>query len=316
MAAYVFYNPLAGNGSGETVARDLTAQMGEHYLIDMTKITNYEAIIAGMGTEDYLVIVGGDGTLNRFANETAKLRIQQQILYYPMGTGNDFARDLGKETGTEPFAITNYLKNLPSVEVKGKTYRFINGVGYGIDGYCCQVGDEQKQIPGKKVDYTAIAIKGLLFFFNARNAKVTVDGVELGYMGQIHPLVAKNYGIDVDVYCAEINFTKLLGCLLPDATYTPLPKYPGVSRDISVICDEALTVGQAEQVITASAGKLLRGVKLFDVYRGTGVPEGKKSLAFSLELRADDRTLTDTDSEGVVTKVLTALKEKLNAVLR
>ena len=80
MAAYVFYNPLAGNGSGETVARDLTAQMGEHYLIDMTKITNYEAIIAGMGTEDYLVIVGGDGTLNRFANETAKLRIQQQML--------------------------------------------------------------------------------------------------------------------------------------------------------------------------------------------------------------------------------------------
>lgn len=181
MAAYVFYNPLAGNGSGETVARDLTAQMGEHYLIDMTKITNYEAIIAGMGTEDYLVIVGGDGTLNRFANETAKLRIQQQILYYPMGTGNDFARDLGKETGTEPFAITNYLKNLPSVEVKGKTYRFINGVGYGIDGYCCQVGDEQKQIPGKKVDYTAIAIKGLLFFFNARNAKVTVDGAEYSY---------------------------------------------------------------------------------------------------------------------------------------
>lgn len=181
MAAYVFYNPLAGNGSGETVARDLTAQMGEHYLIDMTKITNYEAIIAGMGTEDYLVIVGGDGTLNRFANETAKLRIQQQILYYPMGTGNDFARDLGKETGTEPFDITNYLKNLPSVEVKGKTYRFINGVGYGIDGYCCQVGDEQKQIPGKKVDYTAIAIKGLLFFFNARNAKVTVDGAEYSY---------------------------------------------------------------------------------------------------------------------------------------
>ena len=135
-------------------------------------------------------------------------------------------------------------------------------------------------------------------------------------MGQVHPLVAKNYGIDVDVYCAEINFTKLLGCLLPDATYTPLPKYPSVWRDLSLMCDEEITVAQIEEVITASAGKLLRSVKLFDIYRGTGVPEGKKSMAFSLELRADDRTLMDTDSEGVVTKVLTALKEKLDAILR
>ena len=80
--------------------------------------------------------------------------------------------------------------------------------------------------------------------------------------------------------------------------------------------DEEITVAQIEDVINASAGKLLRSVKLFDIYRGVGVPEGKKSMAFSLELRADDRTLTDTDSEGVVTKVLNALKDKLNASLR
>ena len=135
-------------------------------------------------------------------------------------------------------------------------------------------------------------------------------------MGQGHPLVAKNYGIDVDVYCAEINFTAIMGLLLPDATYTPLPKYPSVSRDLALICDEAVTVAQAEDVITAAAGKLLRGVRLFDIYRGTGVPEGKKSMAFSLTLRADDRTLTDTDSEGVMTKVLAALQEKLGAALR
>ena len=135
-------------------------------------------------------------------------------------------------------------------------------------------------------------------------------------MGQVHPAVAKNYGIDVEVYCAEIDFTKLCTMQLPEATYVPLPKYPTVSRDLAILCDEAVTVAEAENVITASAGKLLRGVKLFDIYRGTGVPEGKKSLAFSLQLRADDRTLTDTDSEEVVTKVLTALKEKLNAELR
>ena len=75
-------------------------------------------------------------------------------------------------------------------------------------------------------------------------------------------------------------------------------------------------MAQAEDVITAAAGKLLRSVKLFDIYRGKGVAEGKKSLAFSLELRADDRTLTDADSEGVMTKVLNALEEKLGATLR
>ena len=166
----------------------------------------------------------------------------------------------------------------------------------------------------KKASYCAV--KDNPSYHPGRCAKVTIDGVDVGVIGQVHPLVAKNYGIDVDVYVAEISFTKLLTVLLPDATYTPLPKYPSVSRDLSLICDEEITVAQVEDTITAAAGKLLRGVKLFDIYRGVGVPEGKKSMAFSMELRADDRTLTDTDSEAVVAKVLTALKEKLSATLR
>jgi phenylalanyl-tRNA synthetase beta chain len=149
-----------------------------------------------------------------------------------------------------------------------------------------------------------------------RCAKVTINGVDLGYIGQVHPLVADNYGMDSEVYCAEVNPSAMFELRLPDATYIPLPKYPSVTRDLAVVCDEALTVAEVENTITAAAGKLLRGVRLFDIYRGTGIPEGKKSLAFSLELRADDRTLTDTDSEQVITKVLTALKEQLGATLR
>ena len=166
----------------------------------------------------------------------------------------------------------------------------------------------------KKAEYTAV--KDNPSYHPGRCAKVSIDGVDVGVMGQVHPLVAANYGIDTDVYCAEIDFTKLFEMQLPDATYTPLPKYPTVSRDLSLVCSEDVTVAQAEAVITAAAGKLLRDVKLFDIYRGPGVPEGKKSMAFSLELRADDRTLTDTDSEAVVNKVLAALKEKLDAALR
>ena len=166
----------------------------------------------------------------------------------------------------------------------------------------------------KKATYTAVSDNPT--YHPGRCAMVSIDGVELGYIGQVHPLVAQNYGMDVDVYCCEINFTKLFELRLPDVTYTPLPKYQGVTRDLSLICDEAVTVAQVEDVITTAGGKLLRSVKLFDIYRGKGVAEGKKSMAFSLELRADDRTLTDADSEGVTSKVLAALSEKLNATLR
>ncbi len=165
-----------------------------------------------------------------------------------------------------------------------------------------------------KASYTAV--QNNPSYHPGRCAMVSINGVELGYMGQVHPLVAKNYGLDCEVYCAELDFTKLFTLRLPDATYTPLPKYPAVSRDLALVCDEAITVAQAEEVIFAAAGKLLRSIKLFDIYRGTGVPEGKKSMAFSLELRADDRTLTDADSEAVVTKVLAALEERLGATLR
>ncbi len=149
-----------------------------------------------------------------------------------------------------------------------------------------------------------------------RCARITIDGVDVGVMGQVHPLAAANYGIDTPVYCAEVSFTRLQECRLPAATYTPQTKYPTVSRDLALVCAEAVTVAQVEDVITAAAGKLLRSVQLFDIYRGVGIPMGKKSMAFSLELRADDRTLTDTDSEAVVQRILAALKQQLDVSLR
>ena len=163
---------------------------------------------------------------------------------------------------------------------------------------------------------TYAAVKDNPSYHPGRCASVSMNGEKLGYMGQVHPLVAKAYGLECEVYCAEINFTKAFEMMLPEPTFTPLPKYPAVTRDLSLVCDEEIPVADLENVITAAGGKLLRSVKLFDIYRGKGIDEGKKSVAFSLELRADDRTLTDTDSEGVVTKVLKALSEKLNAVLR
>ena len=176
---YVLYNPLSGSGTGAEDAGMLEIALpGPVSFFDMTKITNYPVFLGGMERDGSIIIVGGDGTLNRFANDTAGIDIPQEIFYFPAGTGNDFAREFGKRPYDDPFPITGYLKNLPTVSVKGKTYRFLNGVGFGIDGYCCEEGDRLRRIPGKTVNYTAIAIKGLLRHFSARNARVTVDGRE------------------------------------------------------------------------------------------------------------------------------------------
>ena len=166
----------------------------------------------------------------------------------------------------------------------------------------------------RKATYTAV--KDNPSYHPGRCARVSVGGVDVGFMGQIHPLVARNYGMDAEVYCAEVDFTRLLEQQLPAPTYVPLPKYPTVTRDLALVCNEAVTVAQVEDVITAAAGKLLRKIRLFDIYRGKGIDAGKKSLAFTLELRADDRTLTDADAEGCVAKILRALEDKLQAVLR
>ena len=176
MTYHVLFNPHAGNGTGEAAARGLRMPEAELVFHDMTKIDSYAVFFARLPEQDGVILAGGDGTLNRFINDTQGLSIAQELLYYGVGSGNDFLHDLGKEKGEAPFPVGKYLQGLPTVTVKGKTYRFLNGVGYGIDGYCCEAGDKQRLTSEKPVNYAAIAIKGLLFHFKPRNAKVTVDG--------------------------------------------------------------------------------------------------------------------------------------------
>lgn len=177
---YILHNPQAGPGGYPALDAQQLVPDGDAELMYISKITNYAAFLGGLEADDRIILSGGDGTLNRFINDTEGIEIKAQVYYYPSGSGNDFAHDLGKEKGCLPFDITKYLQNLPQVTVNGKTYRFLNGVGYGIDGYCCEVGDRLRQT-GKKVDYTMIAIQGLLFHYKPTNATVTVDGVSHHY---------------------------------------------------------------------------------------------------------------------------------------
>ncbi len=138
----------------------------------------------------------------------------------------------------------------------------------------------------------------------------------LGVVGQIHPAVAANYDVDCELYCAELSFEALLEAQGPGAEYHPLPRFPAVSRDIAVVCGEEVTVGALEACIRKAGGRLLRDVALFDIYRGQGVAEGSKSVAFSMTLRADDRSITASEADGEVKDILTALEQELGATLR
>ncbi len=180
MKTYVLYNSTSGTSVGDSAARNLDAIYPDKELIytDVITINDFSEFISQVTPEDEIIVSGGDGTLNNFINNVADMDIKNPFYYYATGSGNDFLKDVGKEKGCEPFLINDYIKDLPIVTVKGKDYRFINGVGYGIDGYCCEVGDQMRATSTKPVNYTAIAIKGLLFYFKPRNATVIVDGKE------------------------------------------------------------------------------------------------------------------------------------------
>ncbi len=183
MKYYILYNPSAGNGTAKEDAARHSEYFcgGECVYIDVRTDVNYAEFVPTLEADDVLVLCGGDGTLNRFVNATDGIEISQEILYLPDGSGNDFLRDLEKQPNCEPFSIKKYIKDLPRVDVNGKTYRFLNNVGFGIDGYCCEVGDKLKAENVKSINYTSIAIKGLLFHYKPTNARIVVDGVEYNY---------------------------------------------------------------------------------------------------------------------------------------
>ncbi len=149
-----------------------------------------------------------------------------------------------------------------------------------------------------------------------RCAAVWAGGQVLGVLGQVHPLAAKNYGVDTEIYAAELSLAALMDAKGADPVYTPLPKFPAVTRDIAVVCDLAVTVGALEDCIARGAKGLLKEVTLFDIYTGAPIPEGKKSVAFNLTLRADDRSLTAEEADADVSAILALLEQELGATLR
>ena len=195
-------------------------------------------------------------------------------------------------------------------------YLSLGAYGDGVDFFAFKGGIETLLRELRITDVKFEACTDNASYHPGRCANVYAGEKLLGVFGQIHPLVAANYGVDTEVYTAELSFEAMYEMRGGIPVYQPLPKFPAVTRDIAVVCDEGVTVGALEESIRRGAKGLLKDVSLFDIYRGPGVAIGKKSVAFSLVLRADDRSLTGEEADEDVQSILAALKADHNAVLR
>ena len=178
----ILFNPCANNSDISAALADVRAYAAASDPVekDLTRV-DVCAEICALGENDRVLLLGGDGTIMRLANALDGAEYAAPIYLWRSGTGNDFLRDLGKNESTEPVLLNPYLVNLPRVEVKGKVYRYINGIGFGLDGMVCEVTDALKAKGVKKINYTAESIKLLLGGFKCPSGRVTVDGVTKSY---------------------------------------------------------------------------------------------------------------------------------------
>ena len=178
MGFIVVFNEKSANGNGESYAKKIEEVLNSEEIsyVSAQTISDYDEFISSNSKTDRIILCGGDGTLNYYVNHTTEETRKIDIDYFAAGTGNDFLRDIETNPGEIVENVNRILQNLPTVTIEGKSYKFFNGVGFGIDGYCCEVGDRQKLVSNKPVNYTGIAIKGILFNFKPVTATIIIDG--------------------------------------------------------------------------------------------------------------------------------------------
>ena len=211
---------------------------------------------------------------------------------------------------------TVYKKQPGKMLADERTVLTLGAYGGNVDFFALKGAVEALLCAARTPDVRFTADTETAAFHPGRCAAVWSGDTRLGTLGQIHPDVCAAYGLDGATYCAEIDVVLLHDLEGAEPVYTPLPRFPAITRDIAVVCDAAVPVGELTECIRKAEKNVLRGVKLFDVYTGVGIPEGKKSVAFSLTLRSDDGTLTDDHAEEAVRAVLDALRENFGAVIR
>ena len=260
---HIFYNPIAGSGSRLDEIRALAARQDGATLYDITKTDSLRRICENLDTSDKLTICGGDGTLNRFLNDTRGVDFPCDVYYYPSGTGNDFMREYAEREGcscdTEQIRavkINAYIKDLPTTTVFSddgeRDFCFINGVGFGVDGYCCETGDAMRAAGAEKINYTSIAVKGLLFHYKPTGATVTVDGKSYRFEKVwIAPTMkGKYYGGGIMPTPDQDRFDGELSVLVFHGTgrLKTLMLFPKLFKGEHVSCEKYITILKGKEV--------------------------------------------------------------------
>lgn len=217
--------------------------------------------------------------------------------------GNEYIPVDGEVLPVEPARL--------SIGMYGSEYDFYSIKGV-IEALLDRIGVSDYDVEAAKAD---CGIEEVSAFHPGRAAVIIKDGTPLGIFGELHPDVLKNYDIGVKAYAAKLLVPEMMNVAVVDKVYKPLPKYPATTRDISVVCDDALPVAHIEKAISKAVGKILESITLFDVYKGKQIESGKKSVSYSIVMRSHDGTLTDEQADSAMKKALKALAE-LGAELR
>ena len=311
MQGDTFRGCLSPETRHEDQIKDMCVAMGcyEMYNYNFTGPAALSALRIAEGDEKYLAVK----LMNPFGEDQSLMRTTLMA-----GMLNTVALNCNRKTGHGRFfEVGNvHINNNPDLPEERKMLGLIfSGAEEnfftlkGVIEYMLRklgIADRAEYVPG-----------GSEFFQPGQKALIMVDGQVIGEMGAVHPETRKAFGVPQAAYAAELSIKKLFELRENGKTYKAIPKYPTVPRDIAVVVDECVTSAQVAGTIKAAPVKvLLENVELFDVYRGTGIPEGKKSMAYSYTVRAEDRTLTDEDITDAMNTIIRTLKETLNADLR
>lgn len=211
----ILFNPHANNNDISAALEAVRAYAAASDTVekDLTQV-DLRAEICALSENDRVLLLGGDGTIMRLANALDGAAFAVPLYLWKSGTGNDFLRDLGKNEDTEPVLLNPYLVHLPHVEVKGKTYLYVNGIGFGLDGMVCEVTDKLKAKGVKKINYTMESIKLLLGGFKCPSGRVTVDGVTKSYkkIWLASAMYGKYYGGGMRVAPDQVRGSGSLTC--------------------------------------------------------------------------------------------------------
>lgn len=178
---YILYNPLANGGNGTEGLDAILSAFPGAALCNIIELDINEFLTA-LPADDQVILCGGDGTLHHLVNDLADpAALEVPVYVWKFGTGNDFWRDAPEKKEKEMVLLNDYMKNLPTVRINGRSVRFLNNCGLGIDGRVCEMGEEKKRKKGGKVSYAAMALKAILYDYKCARARVTVDGVTKEY---------------------------------------------------------------------------------------------------------------------------------------